>query len=564
MRKLVLGAALAALLAIFVTAPALAAGPARVSGNEVLIAKALAARGIIPKGATKAQAMAIVRAYIQQKAGNKPETLPVKIAPRFLNGEYAGFGTNEHGMWNVHDGVGTDKALVVLVDFSGPWRGDMGPLHGQIPAPGAMDNSTFWPGDFSTQHYQDMLFGDSFPVYNADGSLKGVSDDTFAEYYLEQSHDTYTVTGDISDWVTRPYPESYYGRIGEGEGSDNANGPLWRVVEDAIRGLAAREPDFPWADYDHENPWGIVPGGIEQPGRLHRPPDPRARRRRPVGRRRRPGRRRHLGVIVVGARLLDSRPGRQPRLPSGSDLWVGPYTINPEDGGIGVFSHEFGHDLGLPDQYNYIGAVDAMPQYWTLMDRGSWLGSPEFGLDTRPSDMDAWSKYYLGWVDPVVVPRGATANVKLEPAATGAADKTTAVIELPDQAYATISGATVILVVVLRHGRQPEQPAHQRRDDRRAGESPGADLQHLVRHRDRVRLRHGRRLDRRFGLDLPGGQPHRGGLPRDLRHHGHQPGLAGGQVRSLGVGRQVGVPALPLRHRRRRVAKGLGGSTTSP
>ena len=307
-----------------------------------------------------------------------------------------------------------------------------------------MDNSTFWPGDFSTQHYQDMLFGDSFPVYNADGSLKGVSDDTFAEYYLEQSHGTYTVTGDISDWVTLPYPESYYGKdSGEGEGSDNANGPLWRVVEDAIRGLAAREPDFPWADYDHENPWGIVPGGFNQPDGfidhlilVHAGVDQSAGG----------GAEGDDAIWASSWWVLDYStpgPGDNPgfQIP-GSDLWVGPYTINPEDGGIGVFSHEFGHDLGLPDQYNYIGAVDAMPQYWTLMDRGSWLGSPEFGLDTRPSDMDAWSKYYLGWVDPVVVPRGATANVKLEPAATGAADKTTAVIELPDQAYTvTISGA---------------------------------------------------------------------------------------------------------------------------
>ena len=32
-----------------------------------------------------------------------------------------------------------------------------------------------------------------------------------------------------------------------------------------------------------------------------------------------------------------------------SDFWVGKYTIQPEDGGVGVFTHEYGHDLGLPD-----------------------------------------------------------------------------------------------------------------------------------------------------------------------------------------------------------------------
>jgi len=434
-RKPILAAALATLL-LLVLAAGVAGGAAAMPPNEVLIAKALKARGVIPADASPAQAEAIVKAYIRQKVGAKPEDRVNKARPWFILGEYPGFGSNQHGWYNVNAaGTAVDKALVILVEFGGPWHGDYGPLHGQIPPPGPADNSTFWPGDFSPMHYQQMLFGDSFPIYAPDGSLRGVSTDTFRKYYLEQSHGKYTVDGTVVAWVQVPYPESYYGKDAGG-GTDNANGPVWRVVVDAVKALAAREPDFPWQEFDHENPWGVVPGGFNQPDGyvdhlilVHAGVDQSAG-----------GGAQGDDAIWAHSWWVDSANGLGPgglggfRVP-GTDLWVGPYTINPEDGGIGVFCHEFGHDLGLPDEYNYDGDVEATPGFWTLMDSGSWLGDPRWGLDTRPAPMDAWCKYYLGWLDPVVVPRGGSARVTLAPSATGAADNTGVRIDLPDKQY---------------------------------------------------------------------------------------------------------------------------------
>jgi immune inhibitor A len=73
------------------------------------------------------------------------------------------------------------------------------------------------------------------------------------------------------------------------------------------------------------------------------------------------------------------------------------YTIMPEDGGVGVFAHEFGHDLGLPDEYDtiYSGAGDSVG-YWSLMSSGSWVGKP---AQTQPSDISIWGRYSLGWMN---------------------------------------------------------------------------------------------------------------------------------------------------------------------
>jgi M6 family metalloprotease-like protein len=97
---------------------------------------------------------------------------------------------------------------------------------------------------------------------------------------------------------------------------------------------------------------------------------------------------------------------------------VNAYSMEPEyiltagDSTVGVFCHEYGHVLGLPDLYDTdyssmgIGA-------WSVMAGGSWNGTN----GNSPAYLDAWSKALLGWVSPTVV-TGAVAGASI-PAAEG-------------------------------------------------------------------------------------------------------------------------------------------------
>ena len=195
MRRILPGVALGALLILMLAAPALAAaGPSPMPPSGVLLVRALKARGVIPRTATAAQQQSILETYLRDKLGSKPEDRPL------TNRTYDGITLRGRTAWGravaLDPSVTVDNALVILVQFdpndyipsSGAFAGETfqgGPRHGQIPAPVSGDNTTFWPGPgnkgFGTAHYQKMLFGDSFPIYDKAGKLRGTSTQTMKE-----------------------------------------------------------------------------------------------------------------------------------------------------------------------------------------------------------------------------------------------------------------------------------------------------------------------------------------------------------------------------------------------
>jgi len=81
-----------------------------------------------------------------------------------------------------------------------------------------------------------------------------------------------------------------------------------------------------------------------------------------------------------------------------STYWVGDYTIQPEMGGLGVFVHEYSHDLGVPDLYDYNYRENGTG-FWTLMSSGSWLDDSPYQLGNKPCHLGAWEKFLLGWLN---------------------------------------------------------------------------------------------------------------------------------------------------------------------
>jgi len=300
-----------------------------------------------------------------------------------------------------------------------------GPVHNQIPNPatlGHTDNNSMWVPNFSPEHFDKML-------YTADGITERVRTDltgpdgqpgislagyTMRNMYEEMSKGAYTVRGQASPWVTMPHSEGWYGAsrctqnaagqwvVGRSQDMtghpDNPDG-AGRLAIDAVASLAASDPNFPWADYDIEDQGDrdgdgnfFEPDGvIDHLVLVHAGED-------------KSGGGGAQGIYSIWAH--SSAIVNNNTIP-GTSLKVSNYIVQPEDSGVGVFSHEFGHDLGLPDLYDTSGAADSDVDFWDLMSSGSHSGAIFQGT---PTHMGLWDKWVLGWADPLNINPGSDAR----------------------------------------------------------------------------------------------------------------------------------------------------------
>jgi immune inhibitor A len=320
-------------------------------------------------------------------------------------------------------------------------------VHNAIPEPDrAVDNSTVWRADYNREFYENMYFGTG----------RGV--ESLKTYYETQSSGRYSVEGEVTDWVKVQYNEARYGRSGDDPADANGDDPAvcgsnvcsntWALVRDAANQwvadrraagmtdaeIAAEMATFDvWDRYDHDADGNFN----ESDGYID-----------------------HFQIVHAGGDEADGDPWQgedaiwshrwyafassigqtgPPANPLGgteigtTGIWIGDYTIQPENGGRSVYFHEYGHDLGLPDDYNVISGGDNNNEHWTLMAQSRLGARGEPFIGDRAGDLGAWNKLQLGWLDYEVVVAGQNRTLNIGPQEYNSAKPQAVVVVLPDK-----------------------------------------------------------------------------------------------------------------------------------
>lgn len=228
--------------------------------------------------------------------------------------------------------------------------------------------------DFSDMPHENGFHSEPYQFDSLLFSVNVSNPGSMTDYYLDNSYGQALLVGQVTQWYRMPQPYSYYvnGQRGFGTYPRNAQ----KLTEDAI---AAADPDINFNLYDNDDD-----GYVDALFVVHAGPG-----YEDTG---------NLNYIHSHAWVISS------------PIWVDDviayrYSMEPEETGsralisIGVFCHEFGHVLGLPDLYDYGYDSDGVGM-WSIMASGSWGGGGR-----RPVHFDGWCKLHLGFVNPTVLQR---------------------------------------------------------------------------------------------------------------------------------------------------------------
>lgn len=367
----------------------------------------------------------------------------------------------EHGDSHVTYNPTGDEAnmLVFLVDFADGTSPKGSPSE-RVPA----------------EYFNDLIFGDTYNPYELEqfkqfDGPEVPKDRTMQNVYRDNSYGSVTLTGDeITKWVTLPKTADHY--LGQDNGDfDNEHGyaHMGELVSDLI---AEVDGEIDFSKYAVETEEGLVLPNVfivhsgtgaewsRDPAQIwsHKWDVPSALFW---------GEYYKTGSLSFADTNGDGNVDAEEEavwMEDNKHKWttdegveVGTYGIQPELGGnlagynsatggyeeakktgpfpaqTGVFAHEFGHVLGLPDFYDTDYTSVGVGNF-SMMAGGSWLSYPAKGSEysgNSPNSFDPFSKMYLGWADPIEVKQGDKKRITLKPVNEADSDNAFVKMEVP-------------------------------------------------------------------------------------------------------------------------------------
>ncbi len=187
---------------------------------------------------------------------------------------------------------------------------------------------------------------------------------SFRDFYHDMSYDAYDPVSVTTGWYTAQYNHDHYG-YNQG----------WNVSQDlVVEAIEAADPFVDYAEYDNSGD-----GNVDALLVVHAGPGAEEGDYSNIWSHR-------WGLWDYGALLRDG-------------VYLFDYTMQPEMqyGGmanIGVYVHEFGHNLGLPDLYDTDYSSSGVGR-WCVMSFGAWGAAGDGAW--RPVSLSAWCRHDLEW-----------------------------------------------------------------------------------------------------------------------------------------------------------------------
>lgn len=353
--------------------PSTSGTPADIAlANPERIAYWLQQRQLLAKDASELQKQQAVQAFINAQASlNHNQTLS---QPSLTKAKSSRLTAQQLAKQNPELAAAaaqankTVKVLTLLIDFP-DLKHDSNGLK-------ASDTDMFY-SSYSVEHYQSMLYGQStFTGPKSENLL------TARAFYDRESNNSFTFNGQVHGWYTAANNAAYYGAHNGDAKDKNAS----ELVKEAVTAYVATNPTD-LDSYDSFDPYDVDgDGNTNEPDGII---DYLMVFHSSIGEEAGGG---VLGDDAIWSHRFYLFNSQNQPLQIGSKRYYD-YTIQPIDAAIGVCVHEFGHALGLPDEYDLNGGVGSPVEFWSVMSGGSWAGRSISG--SQPVAFSAYAREKL-------------------------------------------------------------------------------------------------------------------------------------------------------------------------